>query len=397
MKGERRVSLRTILTRWRWRLFGAGVATATLAVGIGCVWPIATGRTDPPFVEKLHAQSSLTNTRRSGAPRWAPDAMREAEASMKAALAAYRLQEVKLLPFRDYRGVRAAFDVAETRIERALASGNQSRLEAMGLANEALAAAQRDTQRSSGVADAMHLGPYNRTLLQKSKIALAEAKSMYDRGDFVEAAARARDAGTGSRVVSGNAVEAAARYADASLVANWRRMVNETVAWSRTTGGTAIIVLKENHRVDLYDNGRVIRSYNADMGYRSVNDKRRSGDAATPEGRYRVTAKKPGSTYYKALALDYPNAEDRAEFDRARRLGRIPRGASLGGLIEIHGDGGRGKDWTKGCVALANNDMDDLFRRAGVGTPVTIVGGDGQGVFARLVREHGAAANARLQ
>jgi len=391
------VSLRTLFSRWRWRLFGAGVATATLAVGIGCVWPIASGRTDAPFVEKLHAQSSLTNTRRSGAPRWAPDAMREAEASMKAALAGYRLQEVKLLPFRDYRGVRAALDVAETRIERALAAGNKSRLEAMGLANEALAAAERDTRRSSDVGDAMHLGPYNRTLLQKSKIALAEAKSMYNRGDFVECAARAVEAGTGSRVVSGNAVEAAARYTDASLVANWRRMVNETVAWSRATGGTAIVVLKENHRVDVYDNGQVVRRYTADMGYRSVNDKRSSGDAATPEGRYRITAKKPGSTYYKALALDYPNAEDRAEFDRQRRAGRIPRNASLGGLIEIHGDGGRGKDWTKGCVALANNDMDDLFRRTGVGTPVTIVGGDGQGVFARLVREHSVAANARLQ
>ena len=104
-----------------------------------------------------------------------------------------------------------------------------------------------------------------------------------------------------------------------------------------------------------------------------------------------------GSNYYKALALNYPNDEDRAEFDRLRRAGRIPRGTSLGGLIEIHGEGGRGRDWTKGCVALANQDMDDLFRRIGVGTPVTIVGGDGQGVFARMVREHGAAAGARMQ
>jgi hypothetical protein len=52
----------------------------------------------------------------------------------------------------------------------------------------------RDTSRSSDVADAMHLGAYNRTLLQKSKIALAEARSIYDRGDYVESAARARDA-----------------------------------------------------------------------------------------------------------------------------------------------------------------------------------------------------------
>jgi hypothetical protein len=391
------VTLKTFLSRWRWRLFGATAATLALLAGIDLVWPIASGRTDPPFFDKLAAQSSLGEARRSGASRWAPDSMREAEAAMKAALASYRLQEVKFLPFRDYRGVRAAMDVAATKIERALADSNRRRLEAKAAAEEALAAAERDTARSSDVAEAMHLGPYNRTLLQKSKIALDEAHAIYTRGDYVECAARAREAGDGSRVVSGNAVEAASRYADASLVARWTRMVYETAAWSRTTGGTAIVVLKENHRLDLYDGGRVVRSYPADMGYQSVNDKLRSGDAATPEGRYQVTAKKPGSTYYKALALNYPNDEDRAEFDRLRRLGRIPRGASLGGLIEIHGDGGRGKDWTKGCVALANDDMDDLFRRAGVGTPVTIVGGDGQGVFARLVREHGGSGSARMQ
>jgi L,D-peptidoglycan transpeptidase YkuD (ErfK/YbiS/YcfS/YnhG family) len=397
MMDGRGVTLRTFLSRWRWRLFGAGVGLTVAAVGVGCAWPILSGRTDPPLFDKLNTQSALDDARRSGASRWAPATMREAEAATKAAFAAYRLEEVKFLPFRDYRGVRSAIDLAQTKITRAIADGNQHRLEAKTEADQALADAERDTARSSAVGDAMHLGTYNRTLLQKSKIALAEARSIYARGDFVECAVRAREAGVGSRAVSGNAADAAARYADASLVARWNRMVRETIAWSRATGDTAIVVLKENHRVDLYDGGRVIRSYAADMGYRSVNDKLRSGDAATPEGRYRITAKKPGSTYYKALALNYPNAEDRAEFERLRRQGRIPRGASMGGLIEIHGDGGRGKDWTKGCVALANRDMDDLFRRATVGTPVTIVGGDGQGVFARLVREQVSGANARTQ
>lgn len=393
----RGATVRTFLSRWRWRLFGAGVATAAAALAIGCAWPIASGRTDPPLFDKLNTRSALNDARRAGAARWAPDTMREAEAATKAAFAVYRLEEVKFLPFRDFRGVRSAIDTAQTKLERALADGNRQRLEAKARADDALAEAERDTARSSGVADAMHLAAYNRTLLQKSKIALAEARSICARGDFVECASRAREAGLGSRTVSGNAAEAAARYADASLVARWTRMVRETAAWSRATGDTAIVVLKENHRLDLYDGGRVIRSYTADMGYRSVSDKLRSGDAATPEGRYRVTAKKPGSNYYKALALNYPNDEDRAEFEQLRRQGRIPRGSSLGGLIEIHGDGGRGKDWTKGCVALANHDMDDLFRRADVGTPVTIVGGDGQGVFARLVREHVSGASARTQ
>jgi lipoprotein-anchoring transpeptidase ErfK/SrfK len=388
------VTSRTFWARWRWRIFGAVVAAAVVALGVGVAWPIASGRTEPPFYAKREALSFLDDARRSGAPRWAKDAMGEAESAMKAALAAYRLQEVQFLPFRDFRGVRGAIETAAIKSQRALAEGNRRRMEARAAADEAIAAAQRDTGRSGDVAEAMHLGPYNRTLLQKSQIALTEAKLMYRRGDYVEAASRAAEAGSQSRTVSQNAVKAAARYADASLVARWRRMIDETVGWSRNSGGTAIVVLKENHRVDVYDNGRVIRSYPADIGYRSVNDKMRSGDAATPEGRYRVTAKKSASHFYRALALNYPNEEDRADFERRRRAGQIPRGASPGGLIEIHGDGGRRKDWTNGCVALSNRDIDDLFPRVAVGTPVTIVGGDGQGVFARMVKDHNQAMNA---
>ena len=63
------MTLRTFLSRWRWRFFGAGLATSAFALGIGCLWPIAAGHTDPPFFDKLKAQSSLTEARRSGAAR----------------------------------------------------------------------------------------------------------------------------------------------------------------------------------------------------------------------------------------------------------------------------------------------------------------------------------------
>ena len=60
-----------------------------------------------------------------------------------------------------------------------------------------------------------------------------------------------------------------------------------------------------------------------------------------------------------------------------------------GNLIEIHGEGGRAKDWTRGCVAVSNEHMDRLFQRVRVGTPVTIVGGRGEGgVFSGLVRSY---------
>jgi murein L,D-transpeptidase YafK len=89
-----------------------------------------------------------------------------------------------------------------------------------------------------------------------------------------------------------------------------------------------------------------------------------------------VTKKFDGgkTKYYKALLLNYPNDEDTARFNAEIANGSLPPSAKIGGLIEIHGEGGRGIDWTEGCVALTNREMDLVYRYVKVGTPVTIVG-----------------------
>jgi hypothetical protein len=120
----------------------------------------------------------------------------------------------------------------------------------------------------------------------------------------------------------------------------------------------------------------------------------------TPEGfarRYRVTARMDhlASTFYKALLIDYPNAEDRTEFSGARRRGEIPPSARVGGLIEIHGGGGRQRDWTDGCVAVTNREIQELFGRVSVGTPVTIVGSDTYGAIAEFAERYRQSATAR--
>lgn len=388
--------LASLVMRWRWRLF-AGVFGVTLATcGSLFVWPIAAGRTDPPYYGRSLARDALASARKARAERWAPGAMTSAEAAMRSALLEFRVQEVKLLPFRDFRVARSALDDATAKCQKALAEANRARLGARSRADDAIVTASRETARSGSVADSMHLGAYLRMLLQKSKMALFEAREMYDRGDYDQARSRANEAATQARVVSGHALRQLDRFTNAGLVQRWRRMIHETVSWSRTTGRPAIVILKDNHLLELYDNGRVVRKYRADMGYRSVGAKQRSGDAATPEGRYKILKKKTRSTYYKALELDYPNDEDRLLFERRKRRGEISRWAHLGGLIEIHGDGGRGKDWTKGCIALTNGDIDDLFRRVPVGTPVTIVGGVGTGRYAELARE-GRTSAARTE
>jgi murein L,D-transpeptidase YafK len=193
------------------------------------------------------------------------------------------------------------------------------------------------------------------------------------------------------------ALAAASRYVDETRVRTWQSWVNETIEWSRREREPAIVVYKEQHLLELYVNGRLAESYQADLGSNVLERKLSAGDQATPEGRYRIVRRLDDgeSRYYKALLLDYPNEADRARLEEQRENGAVSASARPGGLIEIHGEGGRGTNWTDGCVALANDDMDELFSRVPVDTPVTIVGGNGRGgIFSDLVRELGQTETA---
>ena len=138
----------------------------------------------------------------------------------------------------------------------------------------------------------------------------------------------------------------------------------------------AVIVDKLARRCLLLEGGRVVRAFTAELGRNGLAAKVYAGDAATPEGRYRIVQKKEGddTAYFRALELDYPTDADRREFAAARGRGQVPAGHGIGGSIEIHGHGGRGNDWTNGCIALPNGEMDRLYEAVEVGTPVTIVG-----------------------
>ncbi len=138
--------------------------------------------------------------------------------------------------------------------------------------------------------------------------------------------------------------------------------------------GTALYVDKAAHRLLLVVDGKVKRRYEVSFGRGPEGHKLHEGDRRTPEGVYHVTVKKDrGQTrFHRALLISYPNARDVRLYREAKQEGRIPRGRGIGGLIELHG-GGTGVDWTDGCIALENGDMDDLFRRVRVGTPVVIV------------------------
>jgi lipoprotein-anchoring transpeptidase ErfK/SrfK len=166
------------------------------------------------------------------------------------------------------------------------------------------------------------------------------------------------------------------RYASRDRIAQWQRMVKETIEWSRVHHTAAIVVSKAERSLVLYRSGQKVLSYPVRLGFNGIKEKRYQGDGATPEGRYRVTSKRgQGQTqFYRALLLDYPNQEDRRRFVLERKIGHIPALRSIGGQIEIHGVENELMAQTLGCVMLENPQMAALFERVDKGTPVTIVG-----------------------
>lgn len=207
----------------------------------------------------------------------------------------------------------------------------------------------------------------------KSKMFLSESKIALDNGKLKEAEVLFKKA----EIYVNHANVAAGKmlrdyFQDHS---KWVNLANNAIAASKG-GNKVILVDKFAKKLYLYQSGKVIRSYDAEFGPNWMAHKERAGDKATPEGNYHITKKKErGNTiYHKALLINYPNDEDKARFAEKKRKGLISRSAGIGNLIEIHGHGGQGFNWTSGCVGLRDRDIDDLYRQVGVGTRVTIVG-----------------------
>lgn len=140
-----------------------------------------------------------------------------------------------------------------------------------------------------------------------------------------------------------------------------------------TPKADSILILKKDHVMELLAAGKVIRTYKVALGRGGLAAKEREGDGRTPEGHYSIDARNSASHYHKALHVSYPNVEDRK---RAAKLGAAP-----GGAIMIHGlPNGMGwmgashrlYDWTLGCIAVTDAEIDEIFELVPVGTPVEI-------------------------
>lgn len=134
-----------------------------------------------------------------------------------------------------------------------------------------------------------------------------------------------------------------------------------------------IVVVKSTHTMTLYAKGSVLRTYRVSLGRGPGHAKQQEGDHETPEGSYSIDAKNAHSRFHRALHVSYPNADDKR---RAQQLHVEP-----GSAIMIHGiENGLGWlgslqrhiDWTDGCIALTDSEIDEVWKLVPVGTSVEI-------------------------
>jgi murein L,D-transpeptidase YafK len=134
-----------------------------------------------------------------------------------------------------------------------------------------------------------------------------------------------------------------------------------------------VVVVKALRELRLIADGRIFRTYRVALGRNPVGDKLKEGDGRTPEGQYTLSYKNERSRYHRSIKVSYPNA---ADLEEARALGVDP-----GSDIMIHGLGPDraflGKthlaaDWTEGCIAVTNDQMNEIWELVPVGTPIEI-------------------------
>jgi murein L,D-transpeptidase YafK len=135
-----------------------------------------------------------------------------------------------------------------------------------------------------------------------------------------------------------------------------------------------VVVLKNQRTLQLLNHGTVIKTYKVALGGVPVGAKTRQGDHKTPEGVYVLDSRNLHSQFYKSIHISYPSARDRAA---ARQ-----KGVSPGGDVFVHGlpkgyawvgASHRAKDWTDGCIAVTDQEIDEIWLAVADGTPIEIL------------------------
>ncbi|MFZ5518870.1 MAG: L,D-transpeptidase family protein [Candidatus Zhuqueibacterota bacterium] len=358
-----------IASRRRAIIMLAGAATI-----IGIVLALVLMSAKPPHYAIEQSWLALSKTRQAEAPYYTKDMYLAASFKWDELIREWRYQNSLWFFKRDFSKLVSLAEETTRLANQASAKANELRSSLKNTAQiETTLLIEKIEEIKSKYGDL----PMDRSLrnrLNAGELLVLESQSAFKRNDFKQAVAKLK---TAESMIGQSDTELTSMVsAYLGSIKKWRGWVQETIKWSLDSTRVAIVVDKMAHVCQVYDSGKLKTEFPIELGRNWIGHKRQKGDNATPEGQYFIR-KKVGngqSKYYKALVINYPNERDRVEFEAAKNRGELAPNAQIGGLIEIHGEGAKGTNWTQGCIALRNEDMDKIYNMVPVNTPVTIVG-----------------------
>jgi L,D-peptidoglycan transpeptidase YkuD (ErfK/YbiS/YcfS/YnhG family) len=331
-------------------------------------WP------DPPINEIQAANQALMSARDAEAAKYCPTQFKNTCRLYELAMNNWKKENERFILNRDFTRTKAF-------AHQAAKSGKEAYKKAIEKAfiihqntGMTLVELEKIKKNFEKVYSPLPLQNAVRDNFNKAILLISEAKLARERSDLPLAEAKLEKAKYLMESSDNKARTMLKNYFDS--LHKWRSQVKNAIEQSAIQHSTLLIVKKMEHECLLYQNGQLKDKFEVEFGPNWIGDKTCRGDRATPEGIYRVVHKKDHrkTIYHKALAINYPNDEDRILYSNNVASGNISRRRDMGGSIEIHGGGGRGFNWTNGCIALTDKDIDIVFEMVSENTPVVIVG-----------------------
>jgi hypothetical protein len=328
----------------------------------------------PPEDEMKYARQSISEAGRDKADTYSKKLYIQANAAYDSAMVFWKIENKKFIFFRNYSRVTRYARLSAKRANLATESSITNSTSLRARLKDKIDVLNKTEEHLDKLFGRYPMSAEIRNRISNGKFYLKEGEVAYERGQFLPANRKIIEAEYLLTGVYENATTELRNYFKS--YPTWKQWTQRAIRESKSNNSYAIIVDKFSKKFYLYQNGLKKQEFDIELGRNWVGDKRRMGDKATPEGLYRIVNKFQGkqTPYYKSLSLDYPNERDKERFRTEISKGSLPAYAKIGGGIEIHGGGGKGVDWTEGCIALTDAEIDLVYRIADVGTPVTIVG-----------------------
>ncbi|PKP41976.1 MAG: hypothetical protein CVT95_12630 [Bacteroidetes bacterium HGW-Bacteroidetes-12] len=329
---------------------------------------------NPPIEKIEQSRKLIAKAIEAEANIYSPKELKLAETYWKEAMDDWKLNNGKSSLFRKFEKTSVLADLAMENAKISRVNAIQRKKEIKAEVERNILEFKRKLKYVEFATSKLPLNHNIRKNLTPIAIILNEAEMAYARNNFITARDRLESISQKVDNLNKKTTDLLDDYF--KDYSKWVDLNDEMRKWSKANNSVSLVVDKFSRTCIVYKAGKKHKEFDVELSINWLGDKIQSGDKATPEGKYKVTLRKSGkkTIYHKSLEINFPNADDKIRFEQEKSKGNIPRNAKIGGSIAIHGGGGRGIDWTEGCVALENGDMDKLYSLCSVGTPVAIVG-----------------------